>query len=151
MKFRHLARGLRNLINWFTVIWNDRDFDGHYFYLIMSKKLESIEKTFSDVKQIHQIDESRLYILKYVKIARKLLDRIIEDDFNTKNEHEILDKIEHVFVESEDDPNLCELKSFNNPPIEVLREIIKNERSRRAKTRKLFFMILEKRLDQWWD
>lgn len=64
-KIKHTIRGFKNLKKWFKVIWNDRDFDHYYLYVILEKKLSSIEETFSDVAQIHQIDESRLHILRY--------------------------------------------------------------------------------------
>jgi hypothetical protein len=150
-KIKHTIRGFKNLKKWFKVIWNDRDFDHYYLYVILEKKLSSIEETFSDVTQIHQIDESRLHIVKYVKIARILINRLMVDDFNTDEERAILNKIELDFVESEDDSKLMEIKTLNSPPIEVLREIIKNENQRKNKTRKLFFLILDKRLERWWD
>lgn len=148
---KHIIRGFKNLKKWLKVIWNDRDFDHYYLYVILEKKLSSIEETFSDVNQIHQIDESRLHILRYVKIARILINRLMVDDFNTDEERAILDKIELDFVESEDDSKLMEIKTLNSPPIEVLREIIKNENQRKNKTRRLFFLILDKRLERWWD
>lgn len=150
-KIRHIIRGFKNLVKWFKVIWNDRDFDHYYLYVILEKKLSSIEETFSDVEQIHQIDESRLHILKYVKISRKLLNLLMVDDFNTEEEKAILNKIELDFSECDDDNRLYEIKTLNSPPVEVLREIIKNENLRKNKTRRLFFLILEKRLERWWD
>lgn len=150
-KIKHTIRGFKNLVKWFKVIWNDRDFDHYYLYVILEKKLKSIEETFSDVHQIHQIDESRLHIVRYVKIARILINRLMVDDFNTAEEHDILAKIELDFVESDDDSHLMEIKTLNSPPIEVLREIIKNENMRKNKTRRIFFLILEKRLERWWD
>ena len=151
MKIKHLIRGFKNLFRWFKVIWNDRDFDSYYFYVILEKKLKSIEETFSDVHQIHQIDESRLHILRYVKIARILINRLMVDDFNTAEERAILDKIELDFVECDDNPEMMQIKTLNSPPIEVLRQIIKNENLRKNKTRRIFFLILEKRLERWWD
>ena len=151
MKIKHLIRGFKNLFKWFKVIWNDRDFDSYYFYVILEKKLKSIEETFSDVHQIHQIDESRLHILRYVKIARILINRLIVDDFNTAEERAILAQIELDFVECDDNPEMMQIKTLNSPPIEVLRQIIKNENLRKNKTRRIFFLILEKRLERWWD
>lgn len=151
MKIKHLIRGFKNLFRWFKVIWNDRDFDSYYFYVILEKKLKSIEETFSDVHQIHQIDESRMHILRYVKIARILINRLMVDDFNTAEERAILDKIELDFVECDDNPEMMQIKTLNSPPIEVLRQIIKNENLRKNKTRRIFFLILEKRLERWWD
>lgn len=150
-KIKHIIRGFKNLKKWFKVIWNDRDFDHYYLYVILEKKLSSIEETFSDVTQIHQIDEFRLHILRYVKIARILLNRLMVDDFNTDEERSILNKIELDFSECEDDSKLMEIKTLNSPPIELLREIIKNENQRKNKTRRLFFLILDKRLERWWD
>lgn len=150
-KIKRTIRGFKNLRKWFKVIWNDRDFDHYYLYVILEKKLSSIEETFSDVTQIHQIDESRLHILRYVKIARILLNRLMVDDFNTDEERSILNKIELDFSECEDDSRSMEIKTLNSPPIELLREIIKNENQRKNKTRRLFFLILEKRLERWWD
>lgn len=146
-----LTRGILNLIKWFPIIWNDRDFDGLYFYYLMQFKLKCIDETFSDRTKVYQIDESRLNIVKYVRIARILLDRLIKDDFNTEEENAILSSIKHEWIPCEDNPELIEMRTINAPPIEVLRDIWTNEARRKAKTRRLFFLVLEKRIERWWD
>jgi hypothetical protein len=37
---RDLILGIKNLIRWFPIVWNDRDWDFHYMMLFIKKKLE---------------------------------------------------------------------------------------------------------------
>ena len=71
-----LGRGVKNLIKWFPVIWEDRDFDWYYMFKIMEKKLLEMERAeyFSwhanSGKDAHRI-----------KVCRLLIQRIQKDDY----------------------------------------------------------------------
>ena len=41
---RDIKSGVRNLVRWFPVIWNDEDWDQYYLYVILKQKLKASEK-----------------------------------------------------------------------------------------------------------
>jgi hypothetical protein len=110
-----------------------------------------MEATFSDPRKIYQIDESRLQILKYIRISRILLQRLIADDFMTKEEHELFNSIESEWIPCKDNPKLMEMRTIYSPPPEILDSAWNNSYRKKNKTRRLFFLILEKRIEHWWD
>lgn len=144
-------RGIANHLKWFSIIWFDRDFDYRYIYFMLEHKLKSMEATFSDPRKIYQIDESRLQILRYIRISRILLQRLIADDFMTKEEHELFNSIEHEWIPCKDNPKLMEMRTIYSPPPEILDSAWDNSYRKKNKTRRLFFLILEKRIEHWWD
>jgi len=69
--------GIKNLIVWYKVIWNDRNWDYSYIYIILRHKLhlteKSIRKNNNHVTAKKDADGVRLCVL--------LLDRLIADDY----------------------------------------------------------------------
>lgn len=43
---KSIPTGLSNIIKWLPIIYQDRDYDEHYLYLILLKKLKNKEKFF---------------------------------------------------------------------------------------------------------
>lgn len=148
---KSLIRGVANHVKWFSIIWFDRDFDYRYVYFLLEHKLKSMEATFSDTSKVYQIDESRLQILRYIRVARILLQRLITDDFMTAEEHAVFASIEHEWVPCKDNPKMHEMRTVYCPPREELNAIWLNSYKRKNKNRRLFFLILEKRIEHWWD
>lgn len=75
---RNIRYGIKNIIKWFPVIWNDRDWDYRYIYEILHKKLELKEQFFRSDKT-HVADwEQTADEIKEVKDALK---RLIDDDY----------------------------------------------------------------------
>jgi hypothetical protein len=67
--------GIINLIRWFSVIWKDRDWDDHFIYILLKKKLEYMEKFFrsDDAWSTNAKQDA-----DNIKHAINLLDRIID-------------------------------------------------------------------------
>jgi len=36
---RDFAKGVKNLVRWFPTIWRDRDWDDHFIWVLLEKKL----------------------------------------------------------------------------------------------------------------
>ena len=143
-----LHRGVTNCIKYFKTIWVDRDWDGAYIYYLLRIKLKSIEKSFSDPDQYVQIPESAAQIVKYARIARILLDRLIEDDFM---DPEYFKNIKYEFIPCEDNKKLVELKCITQYTEEERAAKHLECHLKKQKTKRLFFLILEKRIEHWWD
>ena len=43
MKFRKFWQGIKNILAWFPVIYNDRQWDWSFFLLVLQKKLELMQ------------------------------------------------------------------------------------------------------------
>ena len=71
-KIRSFKKGIKNLIVWFPIIWKDRQFDQSWFYTIVIKKLELMEKAFKDDTLIENSDLFASQISKSLE-AMKLL------------------------------------------------------------------------------
>ena len=84
--FRNIRIGIPNLIKWASVIWNDRDWDQHFLYVILQFKLKQMEKLQREyghcVNSNDYADQMRVCIL--------LLERIIKGDYlsNALKPHE---------------------------------------------------------------
>ena len=72
-----VPRGLKNLIRWFPVIWQDRDWDHWFLYSIMKKKLEQMEH----LQENHGMSINSKKYAKQIRVCRILLDRLMKDDY----------------------------------------------------------------------
>ena len=76
--FRVLYESIRKVIKWFPVIWRDRDWDHYYFFILLHKKLEMMEKEFQKPNCWIVHPEK---ISSRIKIAKLLCKRIIDDKY----------------------------------------------------------------------
>jgi len=71
---RNIKYGVSNLVNWFPIIWNDRDWDYHFIYIILHKKLKRMENSIRYAPFVNaekRADE--------IKLCVNLLDRLKKD------------------------------------------------------------------------
>lgn len=69
--------GIRNLIRWFPVIWNDRDWDQAYIYELLHKKFEHMEL-------LHRKHSYKLYSNKTadeLRTAKSLCKRLQNNNY----------------------------------------------------------------------
>jgi len=85
---RQFKQGVKNLITWFPVIWQDKQWDYGYFYPILQKKLELMEKFFRT--RSYSVDGDKQ--ADKIKYAILLLNRLIEDDYWEKKNGDYLKK-----------------------------------------------------------
>ena len=74
--FRLLKTGIKNLIKWFPLIYNDRDFDHGYLYDILYFKLDNMQKFFES-DNTYSVD-AKLYG-EQIKECKELLKRIKDE------------------------------------------------------------------------
>ena len=78
LPFRDFRLGIKNLITWFPIIWNDHQWDQVYIYIMLHKKLVLMQKFY---------EEGNTYCikapvtLKEIKICKFALERLIKDDY----------------------------------------------------------------------
>lgn len=77
LPFRKVKYGLRNLWDYFPLIWHDRDWDWEYLAILMEFKItrmaNSIEKYGHHMRAAEDV--------KNMRMCAYLLRRIIEDDY----------------------------------------------------------------------
>lgn len=135
-------RSLGNLIKYFPIIWNDRDWDHFYFYLLMKKKLEGMR----DYQKYNGHSVNSLYTAERINLAITLLDKIIEDDFKDK---EFWKDVKYNWISLDDEYSTLNRTSKHTD--EEILEQIKKEHKLKRKYIKTFFSVLEKRIETFWD
>ena len=73
-----IKNGIRNIIKWFPVIWNDRDWDWTFILKILHHKLNNMESSFRSEYAMHANNEKHAH---NIMIAKKLCKRLIENEY----------------------------------------------------------------------
>lgn len=157
--FYKLKYGIENLIVYFKVIWNDRDWDHVFFLKLMDKKLERMEKHIREQDRHVNSQEEADNIHK----TRLALGRMLRDDY-----HDIVfgphykkwGQPDFRFERMEDRPGYSQLHiDYPNATTEELKE------QERAEYRKLLMKpeelhkqdlayatnMLRRHLRSWWE
>jgi hypothetical protein len=173
---KDLYRGIKNLIQWFPVIWKDRDWDSYYIFQILEHKLKLQAKGISK-RDIH-VDAQRdaEIMMTCVRLMEKVRDGYYESEWTDYHESK------YWFEDIEDNPGYStwesEIKSenfddyFKKYPLIYKRVLngegvfsIDDENSSERKmriamnishinhdrARVLLFKIMNKNIERWWD
>lgn len=119
--FRGIRPGLRNVIRWFPVVYQDRWWDHSFLYSILRFKLSLMEKGFRTYGMSTRSEQDA----DNIKICKLLLDRLINDAYiDYKEERGWSPKIRFSFEKEEE---------MINQDLDML------------------FKILRKQIRCWWD
>ena len=106
---------LCNVISWFPIIWDDRDYDYSYLLIMMREKL----KRMRILQAEHGNSTNHMKYAKHIRVAELLLDRIIANDYVMADfaEHEkkfgsIFDKRETRLEESKDIRRMADKEAY---------------------------------------
>lgn len=149
--FYAFIEGVSNLKYYFKYIWNDSCINNSSIEDIIYAKLKRHLEFYENPENVHSEEERRLYIVKYLRIACSLLEKLQVSNFATKEELDYVRKCTIVF---EDIPNssLSEMKFIDNGTDPEMRlRIYSKWDERERKTRRLLYLIMEKRSIFWWD
>ena len=177
-KYYHkdLYRGVKNLFNWFPIIWKDRDWDSYYIFKILEHKLTLQAKGISK-RDIHTNAQRDSEIIRTcVRLMEKVRDGYYESEYIDYHESRIWfeptkENSKYSTIESKlISENFDEY--FKKYPLIYKRVLkgegifsIENESEKENKQRiamniahinqerahKLLFKILEKNIRGWWD
>ncbi len=155
---RNIKYGIENLIQWFPVIWKDRDWDHCFLYMILKYKLERMEKAFHSNKAMGLCSNKEA---KKMRLCINLLKRLIEDEYNENASIEYHKKwgrpkfnwipvddecssleITHEKVKTEED-KIQEKKEFHR--------ICDHEKNMRKQDIEYLFKYMSKHIEGWWD
>lgn len=77
--FRRIVKGISNIIKWFPVIWNDRDWADTYLYVMLHKKIASMYEYLTDDELTDGIHHKN-HIRKLL-ICKLLIERILDQGY----------------------------------------------------------------------
>ena len=154
----YIIQGIKNLIYYFPIIWNDRDWDHYFFHKLLRHKLNSMEKYF---RHADIIMDSKKYADK-IKICVNLLDRILKDEYHDivfKNHDKKWGKIDISFKSVKDKPEYNELiitrKKVKPEDEEQERKefniLVKKEHELELQDIEMLYKILNENILKWWD
>jgi hypothetical protein len=173
---KDLYKGIKNLIQWFPVIWKDRDWDSYYIFRILEYKLKLQAKGISK-RDIHvNAQRDAGVMMTCVRLMEKVRDDYYEseyfDYYETKMWFEsIKDKPGYLTMESKIiSENFDEYfkkypliykRVLNGEGIININKKSKNQRKNaiamniayinQQRAHKLLFKILETNIKRWWD
>jgi len=123
-RFKYVYNSIKNLIKWFPIIWNDRDWDHAYVEDILLFKLNNMYKRFSDLNAtyVNWEAEHAKPALKALNICVQILERR-RDNYYT----------DYWWSRGQEGKDL----------------MLSNQLEQRDW--KLFCRLMEKYFDYWWD
>jgi hypothetical protein len=141
--------GFQNIIRWFPVIWQDRQWSGGYGVMTILHKKLSLMEDFLNSKEVCSVQSKKH--LKKLRIAKNLAKRLSMESY-----------INNATLFNDDKfMNLPPLQIWGEEPIIPTPEQIANEEWFRQKCdhsdymekqdREMFYNIMKKMLSYWWD
>lgn len=155
---RTILTGLKNLFNWFPIIWMDRQWDYIFILRILRKKLVLTEKFIRrDGIHVRNLDDARK-----IKICINLLDRILSDvyfDMAYKRHNAKWGRAELTFKDCEEDWYVESVIRHKNANTEEEKEQQRKDFIRASKHFEYLekqdyyylFKMLRKHIRSWWD
>jgi hypothetical protein len=166
---------IKNLIRWFPIIWNDRDWDHHYIFDILKTKLQH-QAEYIGKKDRHTRAK---YDAERMMLCVRLIEKIQQEYYSL--EYTDYSETKFNWIKSKTHPNLYELDIqmiseryddyFNKH--KVATRIVKNNKKyqiweltpdkykdrlamnvaqyNELRAQSLLFKILDKNIQSWWE
>lgn len=168
---RQFYEGCSNLINWFPVIWKDRNWDDHYIFEVLKKKLLFQRKELINANRHVHIWQ----VNRDITICLNLIEKFQSGYYETEYQDYCKEELKFSPVEGKEDvigvdiittednfePYIKKYKKacsevvngaymgrlpFTNKDVAFFTSQYNQERAH-----KLLFKILEQRIRHWWD
>ena len=152
--------GVKNLIVYFPVIWNNREWDYLFLYKLMEKKLQRMEYNIRTYG--HHVGNEK--DANRIKECHEIITRLLADDYFGDNfEKDFTEKygeLDHFFTKVEDKPNLCQWNSdFTKTKTKEEQEEANTEWHRlyklaeemKQKEKRKLFRKMATYIESWWD
>lgn len=145
--YQSFKTGIKNLISYFSVIWNDRDWDPCYFYELLQFKLKRIRN-----RQNLNLYEGSEHFVKELDKAIEALDRLLEDDYCHKEWNELTEKYGNLVFKDNGitrDKDLTPEEEKDEK--DAISKVSNLQYELRTSDIKLVCDIIEKNVESWWD
>jgi len=163
---KDFIRGVKNLIRWFPTIWRDRDWDDHYIWEIMIKKItfqaeyigkrdfhtrakRDAEIMMTCVKLMEKVREE-YYHMEYMDYHESEFDFIPTENPELK-ELKVTELSENFDEYFKKYPRLHERIVKENPDEPKRRIAFLMSMENHKKARRVLFRLLENNIESWWD
>jgi hypothetical protein len=162
---KDFINGVKNLWNWFPVIWKDRDHDQHFIYEVLIHKLEKQAKYIRErdrhtgskreaekmllCARLARIQQEGLYSYEHIEYLDQDFEFVPTDETEkwfTMESTITRDNLIDYFYKYRRQHKLLDKTDKNNYSIAI--EISHNNQER---SRKLLFKIMEENISSWWD
>ena len=142
----NIYRSIKNLIVWFPIIWNDRDWDYTFLMIIIEKKL----KRMSDLHYKYGIAENSNSVAIDLLTASKLVGKVAEEDYTDEayeQKKHLLDKNKFRFLENGE----VEFYGLSESEWEELIKLNNLEHEMLERDIHILFNLMSENLLKWWD
>jgi hypothetical protein len=162
---KDFINGVKNLWNWFPVIWKDRDHDQHFIYEVLIHKLEKQAKYIGErdwhtrakceaekmllCARLARIQQEGLYSYEHMEYLDQDIEFVPTDETEklfTMESTITRDNLIDYFYKYRRQHKLLDKTDKDNYSIAI--EISHNNQER---SRKLLFKIMEENIEKWWD
>ena len=164
---KYFMYGVKNLWRWFWVIWKDRDWDHHYFWEVLKKKVVQLRD--EQLKDLSYSNSARE--VEIMNTVLRLIDKVQHDEYRDEyydyyDTNMRIDEKGHLqFDEIRND-----LKTFISKYPRTHKIVLNNPKYNKYldgddmdykigiamssfqhnKAKKLLFKLLENRIEYWW-
>jgi hypothetical protein len=162
---KDFINGVKNLWNWFPVIWKDRDHDQHFIYEVLIHKLEKQAKYIGErdwhtrakrdaekmllCARLARIQQEDLYQFEFTEYLDQNVEFVPTDETEkwfTMESTITRDELIEYFHKYKRQHKLIDKTNKDNHRIAI--QIARNNQER---SRKLLFKIMEENIGKWWD
>jgi len=176
-KYYHkdLVRGIKNLWQWFPVIWKDRDWDDHYIFEVLKFKIHKQAKYIGDrdihtrakrdaeimrlVTKLIKLNQDEFYNMEYMDYHKTEYDFIPTDEtkkwFTMEDEliYENFDDYFKKYPRQYKRVMSGEINRYKRPVKDKDKKLIAMEIAHENQERchKLLFDILSNNIRRWWN
>lgn len=151
--FYNIKYGIRNLITWIPIVWQDRQWDYRYLYKILHTKLSLMEEHFN--RDDPTIVGSRKYG-KQIQTAKNLAKRLMQDDylenamlwhdqkFEEINFNDLWERVpDSIYSTYIGDQNIARQESFG--------KCCRHSEYMEDTDRRYLFQLISDKIGWWWD
>ncbi len=172
-KYHNTIRGIKNLIKWFPVIWNDNDWDSHLIYQLLIFKSNDLKKGITH----YDNTTSTSKMVKELTLFNKLCT-LVSDEYYTSEPYSYFDmsdiEFEEALIKDENGRKLYQMKEpiysnirldeyyskykktyervkAENPDYDDMRLYIYVAQYNHQKAKRIMFKLMDYKIEQWWD
>jgi len=156
---RQIRQGIKSLIIWFPVIWQDRWYDHYFIYAILRHKLHLMEHNI----RLYGIHTKHIEDADKIKKCVILLDRLMKDEYHEnvfKDHYKKWGEPKMRFEDYDKDPELQELH-IDYPKVQTEEDKKLQTKEFRLKSKsvqeminqdvEMLFTLMRKNIQTWWD
>lgn len=170
---RDIAKGFKNLWEWFPIVWKDRDWDHHFILEVLKFKIQKNAKYIKNKDRYVGAERDSEIMMTCARLIQKIQDEEYDGEWaNYLNEKMIFKK------EESGDRSVLEFETisedfqayFNKYPLVYKRALIASGESEwryttisdktismwmshynHSRAKRILFALMERNIERWWD